>query len=96
MKSEKITYLSRDAYSDFPYIKAAKDFIKTNTTYFHGTSWKKTGIKCGYDAAPTYEELMLQVFARQPYWSDYNYYSGNTQRAMDLFRKSDLPYGQLT
>lgn len=55
----------------------------------------KPGLECGVDAAPSADELMLNLLSRQPLWIDYNPSSFNTQRVMDLFRPSDLPNGHL-
>jgi hypothetical protein len=88
--------MSRTTYSEFQYIKAAKDFLNEYTDYQFAWNWEKTGKECGYDAAPTYEELMIDLLSRQPLWSDYKENSGNTQRMKDLFVESDLPYGPIT
>jgi hypothetical protein len=98
LANERYTYLSRDKYSDFPYIKAAKDYMRFNDKVFYNTvsSWVKSGLSCGFDAAPTHEELMVQVFARQPLWSDYKENSVNTQRVKKMFTGGgDLPWGTL-
>lgn len=98
--NDRYTYLSRDKYSDFPYIKAAKDYMRYHVepaiSYNTATSWVKSGLKCGFDAAPTHEELMINLLARQPLWSDYNQNSANTQRVKKLFTGGgDLPWGTL-
>ena len=71
LTNARLTYLSRDKYSDFPYIKAAKDFVRDSNINYAATStvsWVKTGLKCGFDAAPTHEELMMQILNREPLW----------------------------
>ena len=85
LANEKVTYLSRETYSEIEYVKAAKDFLKEYTDYHYAWNWIKTGLECGFDAAPTYEELMIDLLSREPLWSDYVENSGNTQRAKDLF-----------
>lgn len=79
MVNKRVTYLSRDKFSDFPYIKAAKDYMRSiDLVYNTITSWVKTGKACNFDAAPTHEELMIQIFSRQPQWTDYEVMSYNT------------------
>ena len=45
--------------------------------------WVKTGLDCGFDSAPTLDEVMLSILEHQPQWSIYadNYNAEIARRA---------------
>ena len=53
--------------------------------YDYNFWWSKSGIRCGFDAAPTKDEIMLKIFDTEPNWNNYEAENANTQKAMGLF-----------
>ena len=62
--------LSRDKYINADYVEKAKDIL-TDVGYDWGTWWVKPSVECGFDAAPTNEEYMIEVFSTEPSWERY-------------------------
>ena len=63
------TLLSRHEFLEYPYVKASKDFLKARE--FNYDNWKKPGVDCGYDAALTLDEVMVEVLDKEPWWPHY-------------------------
>lgn len=56
---EYATLLSREPYLEYPYVRAAKDFLN-EVGYAYDAYWMKPGIECGFDAAKTLDEVMVE------------------------------------
>lgn len=55
-----VTLLSRTDYLEFKYMRAVKDKLN-DIGYNYVDYWVKTGMACGFDSAPTYDEIMVSV-----------------------------------
>ena len=90
------TLLSREPFADYPYVRAAKDALDI-INYDYGNNWVKTGIKCGFDAAKTLDEVMIDIFETPPDWNVYNMDRKGTYEAYKLYYGgNDMPYGFIT
>ena len=69
-KGESATLLSRTEFLDGQYVKEAKSLLNS-LEYDYIDLWVDPGISCGWEAAPTFDELMIEVMSREPLWSDY-------------------------
>ena len=59
---EKVTFLSKEKYTQFPYVLKAQQKLKEiGYNYF---DLVKPGLECGIDASPAADELMLNIFSR--------------------------------
>ena len=56
------------------------------------------GSQCGFQAAPTYDELMISVFEHEPLWMDYQRSNANTVNTRSLYKKffTTFPAGFIT
>ena len=65
--------------------------------YEYNQHWLDPGASCGFEAAPTYEELMISVLEREPYWMDYQRFNENTINTKKLYKwtNSNLPSGNI-
>jgi hypothetical protein len=59
-------------------VSAAKNMLD-EIEYNYRDYWVNSGKKCGYDTAPTYDEVMVSLFDHQPLWSDYGQSQPDTQ-----------------
>lgn len=58
----------------------------TSMNYDWNFWWVKSGLdKCGLDAAPTYDMVMVNTFDSEPDWTQYAPETAKTLRAMMLF-----------
>lgn len=65
--------------------------------YDYNFWWLKSGLRCGYDAAPTQDEVMVSVFDTEPDWYQFAPATSKTIRAAALFQdESNLPSGPIT
>jgi hypothetical protein len=88
--------LSRMDYLQYEYVKIAKDKM-VSINYDYNFWWVKSGLRCGYDAAPTQDEIMVAVFDTEPDWYEFAPETSKTQRASMLFlENSNLPSGPIT
>lgn len=54
------TLLSREPFMDYQHVRAAKDKLD-EIGYDYGTLWVKPGLRCGFDAAKTLDEIMIDL-----------------------------------
>lgn len=76
--------LSRDTFIAHEHVTKAKRLMD-EMAYEHTFWWIKSGLKCGFDAAPTHDEIMLKIFNTEPNWSNYEADTTNTKKAIGLF-----------
>lgn len=89
------TLLSREPFIEYPYVRAAKDKLDT-INYDYGNLWVKTGLSCGFDAAKTLDEVMIDIFKTAPEWNVYDTSKRGTIDAQYLFYGgTDMPYGNI-
>lgn len=69
-KGEYATLLSRTEYVESQYVGKAKNQLNA-LGYDITENWMDPGKSCGFEAAPTYEDLMISVFEHEPLWMDY-------------------------
>ena len=86
------TLLSRTEFLEYPYVRAAKNFLQ-GIEYPFGTNWVKPGIDCGFDASLTLDEVMMAVFEHEPWWPHYNEDMYNTRRMKVMFQGDHLQEG---
>jgi hypothetical protein len=65
---EFATLLGREKFLEYPYVRAAKDKLDI-VGYSYDLSWVKPGLDCGFDAAKTLDEVMVDKFMSQPDWA---------------------------
>jgi hypothetical protein len=51
-------------------VRAAKDKLD-KIEYPYDAYWTKTGLECGFDAAKTYDEVMVETLMVAPDWTEY-------------------------
>ena len=96
-KGEYATLLSRTEWLDGRFTGKAKQAL-SDLDYDYNTNWMDPGSTCGFQAAPTYDELMISVFEHEPLWEDYQRFHDNTINTRGLYRKlfSNFPSGFIT
>lgn len=73
---EWATLLSREPFVEYPYVRKAKD--KLNYIHYpYDAYWVKPGLQCGFDAAKTLDEMMVDIIQAEPDWSAYGGISKN-------------------
>jgi hypothetical protein len=78
------TLLSRIEYAEVEYVERAKDILR-DIDYDYNFWWVQSGETCGWEAAPTADSIMLNVFKTEPNWSDYGSYTIGTSRTKQLW-----------
>lgn len=88
--------LSRQAFIPHEYVTMAKTRME-DMNYDFNFWWIKSGLECGFDAAPTSDEIMITIFNTEPNWSNYEIGTSNTARAIGFFQDKgyDFPYGTI-
>jgi hypothetical protein len=94
-----VSLLYRSDYAEQKHVAKSKEKLD-EIGYDYVNYWVKSGTTCGFDAAPTYDEIMISVFDRAPYWNDYLAGSTNTKRMKMLYVRAttvlSLPWGAIT
>lgn len=67
---EYATLLSRETYLEYPYVRKSKDVLN-EIGYEYDGYWMKPGLDCGFDAAKTLDELMVDNLMESPDWAAY-------------------------
>lgn len=91
MYYEYAILLSRDKYINADYVEQAKDKL-SEIGYDWGRWWVKPSVECGFDAAPTSEEYMIEVFQTEPSW---NRYTETVFFQMFFYENDYIPNGSL-
>jgi hypothetical protein len=65
---EYATLLGREPFLEYPYVRAAKDELD-RVGYSYDAYWMKPGLECGFDAAKTLDEVMVDQLMLAPDWS---------------------------
>jgi hypothetical protein len=88
--------LSREPFIEYPYVRAAKDKLD-EIRYDYTQSWVKSGLKCGFDAAKTLDEVMIGKFNSEPDWNKYGSTNKPNNNAIrnTFFGGIEMPYGFL-
>lgn len=60
--------LSREWYLQYEYVRTAKEKV-TAINYDWDFWWLKSGKRCGYEPAPTQDDVMIGIFDSAPDWS---------------------------
>lgn len=96
-KGEYATLLSRSEFLDGRYSGKAKSKLY-DLDYEYNKYWMEPGTTCGFEAAPSHEELMISLFEHEPLWSDFQLFNENTINTKLIYKKlfSTYPAGKLT
>ena len=88
--------LSRQPFLSHEYVTAAKTRME-DMNYDFNFWWVKSGQECGFDAAPTAEEIIIKILDTEPNWQNYVPESTNTKKAIGFYQEKgfDWPYGTI-
>lgn len=90
------SFLTRIEYAEVEYVEIAKKWMR-DIEYDYNFWWVQTGEACGWEAAPTSELTMINVFETEPNWNAYTPSARGTQKSQDLWKTiSNLPTGPIT
>jgi hypothetical protein len=89
--------LSRQPFLPHQHVTQAKARME-DMNYDYNFWWVKSGITCGFDAAPTFDEIIIKVLSTEPNWNNYEGATVNTRKAIGFYRDEgfDWPYGIIT
>jgi hypothetical protein len=76
--------LSRQPFLSHEHVTSSKTRME-DMNYDFNFWWIKSGQECGFDAAPTAEEIIIKIFNTEPNWSNYVPESINTKKAIGFY-----------
>jgi hypothetical protein len=89
------TFMTKIDYAEAEYIELAKKKMR-DLEYDYNFWWRQTGIICGWEAGPTADVTMINVFYTEPNWEEYGPSTSSTMRVQEIWGlESNIPRGSI-